>query len=116
MPQEPPAIWILTEPTALRMDKHEATLSHGTTNVIPNDAPDNDSLETYEYTAILPKYQCMHSSIPETVRVHSDTTNDTTVSTDTQSATPFLMAGSDKRLPKHSAKSKDDINKFIYKL
>ena len=51
------------------MEKHEATPSHGTTNVIPNDVPDNDSLETYEYTAILPKYQCMQSSIPERVHV-----------------------------------------------
>ena len=38
------------------------------------------------------------------------------MSNDTFGATPFLTAGSDKALPKYSAKPKEDINKFIYKL
>lgn len=50
------------------------------------------------------------------VHIHSGTTNDTTVSNDTASATPVLAAGSDKALPKYSAKPKEDVNEFIYKL
>ena len=85
-------------------------------NVVPNNTIDDDLNTTYDYDKILPKNCHFQAAIPANVHVHASTTNDTIVSTDTQSALPFLTSGPETALPKYSAKSEDDINEFIYKL
>ena len=93
----------------LPMDPQESS------QLIPPDATDDNSYTTYDYMSLLHKNCFISRSISAKVYVHTGNTNDTTVATDSHSATPILSAGSEKALPKYSGKYKDDVNEFIYK-
>ena len=74
---------------------------------------DQDSLNTCDYNNLVKPQYC--SKVPTKVRTHDLVTHNTT-STESADATPFLSASSNKALSKYSAKPRDDINEFIYKL
>ena len=117
IPPEPPDITIPSEPTEVAMGTTLPPHQHqDSSNIIPTDNDEDDSYTTYDYTSILPQRHQFQSRIPTKVHIQQGSTNDTMVSTDTPSATPFLTAASEKALPKYSAKSNDDINEFVYKL
>ena len=107
VPQEPPEISFPSEPTNL--DQTEVLNIPPTE---PHEIEDTDSMDTYDYNTILPS---QNQHIP--IEVHIDK-NDILISSNTNSATLFLTAASNKALSKYNGKSSDgdDINEFIYKL
>ena len=115
-PSEPPGITIPPEPTVVARDNLPPSVPHDDPNVIPQDVPDDISYGTYDYTTILPPHHHTNTSVPGRVHVPPCPTADTTVTTESHNATPFLTAGSEKTLPKYSGKPKDDIHEFIFKL
>ena len=112
IPPEPPEPQIPSEPD-LTMDHPPQEHTHTSSHVVPNDHTDDESIATYDYNMILPPHR---QKIPAKVHVQPSTTNDTTVSYDSNNATPFLSIGSDKALPKYSGTSNEDINEFLFKL
>ena len=119
IPSEPPEQHIPDEPSVLAkhdppVPTHDDVQSH----VVPNDPTDDDSHGTYDYSVILPRHSRHPPHVPTKVHVQDSSTNDVSVSvsSDSNSATPFITPGTDKLLPKYSATPADDINEFIYRL